>query len=226
MGEAITDAGAGDASEEDHMVQRAHRTNGQGRRVSVLEPGDVSEITSWDEFEAFVLSHPDHQWELYEGKVREKPWMSAEHNDAMMYLAAILANQLDRRLYRVRSNSTHIRRSSKSYYISDVFVVAAEAFRAQLGRPGRLERYDIPLFLVIELWSRSTGRYDVNTKIPEYQERGDLEIWRLHPYERSLTVWRRQEDGTYQESTYRGGTISPAFLPNVTIDLDALFDYA
>ena len=208
------------------MVQRVHRTDGQGRRLRVLDPEAVPEITSWDEFEQFVLSHPDHKWELYDGELREKPGMSAEHNDAMTNLVIALGSQLDRRVYRVRSNSAHIRRSSKSYYIPDVFVVAADAFRLQLGRPGRLERFDIPLLLVIELWSKSTGRYDANTKIPEYQERGDLEIWRLHPYEHSLTVWRRQEDGTYEESTYHGGKINPAFLPNVTIDLDALFDYA
>lgn len=152
--------------------------------------------------------------------------MSLEHNDAMFYLGVALANQLDRRQYRVRSNSAHVKRSTRSYYIPDLFVVSAKAIRSRLGQPDRLEMYDIPLLLVIELWSRSTGRYDVNTKIPEYQRRGDLEIWRLHPYERTLTVWRRQEDGTYEQTEYRGGKVSPAFLPNVTIDLDELFDFA
>jgi hypothetical protein len=35
---------------------------------------------------------------------------------------------------------------------------------------------------------------------------------------------RRQPDGTYSETVYYGGTVQPAFLPNVTIDLDQLFD--
>ena len=77
---------------------------------------------------------------------------------------------------------------------------------------------------MVEVWSRSTGGYDVNAKLPVYMERGDLEIWRIHPYERSLTSWVRQPDGSYQESVYRGGIVSLAALPGVTIDLDELFD--
>jgi Uma2 family endonuclease len=65
--------------------------------------------------------------------------------------------------------------------------------------------------------------YDVEEKLREYQRRGDLEIWRLHPYERTLTTWRRQPDGGYQESTIRGGAVQPVALPGVTIELGALF---
>ena len=66
--------------------------------------------------------------------------------------------------------------------------------------------------------------YDVERKLPEYRARGDLEIWRIHPYDRTLTAWRRQPDGSYVESVYRDGVVRPEWLPNVTIDLDALFD--
>jgi Uma2 family endonuclease len=200
------------------MAQRAHRT--------ISREGPIGVIASWEEFEQFLFANPENKWELYEGIPRAKPGMSAEYNEAMTYLLVSLANQLDRRAYRVRSNSAHVQRSTKSYYIPDVFVVSADAVRRRLGQPDRLEMFDLPLLLVIELWSKSTGRYDANTKIPEYRERGDLEIWRLHPYERTLTIWRRQEDGTYEDAEYQGGKISPAFLPNVAIDLDVLFDFA
>lgn len=207
------------------MAQRPHHPDVQGGPVGLLTPDEAPEITSWEEFEQFVFANPGRKWELSDGVLREKPGMSAEHNDTTTNLLVLLATQLDRRAYRVRSNSAHVKRSTKSYYIPDVFVVSADAVRRQLGRPGRLEMFDLPLLLVVELWSKSTGRYDASTKVPEYQARGDLEIWRLHPYERTLKVWRRREDGTYEESTYYGGTISPVFLPNVTIDLDALFDF-
>jgi len=80
-----------------------------------------------------------------------------------------------------------------------------------------------PLPLVVEVWSPSTGDYDVDAKVPVYQQRGDLEIWRIHPYDRTLTAWRRQPDGSYSESLYRGGMITPVALPGVTIDLEMLF---
>jgi Uma2 family endonuclease len=81
-----------------------------------------------------------------------------------------------------------------------------------------------PLPLVVEVWSSSTGDYDVDTKLSVYQQRGDLEIWRIHPYERTLTAWRRQPDASYQETLHSDGTIKPMALPGVAIDLDALFD--
>jgi Uma2 family endonuclease len=78
---------------------------------------------------------------------------------------------------------------------------------------------------VAEVWSPSTGRYDVDTKLPAYQRRGDREIWRLHPYERTLSVWQRQPDGSYREFIHHGGLVPVASLPGVAIDLDALFDF-
>jgi len=86
-----------------------------------------------------------------------------------------------------------------------------------------LEVYSEPLPFVIEVWSPSTGDFDVTDKLPEYQARGDAEIWYLHPYERTLTRWLREPDGSYAESVHRGGLTNPTALPDVTIDLASLF---
>lgn len=102
-------------------------------------------------------------------------------------------------------------------------VAYAEPIR---DRSDALEIYEGPLPLVVEAWSPSTAMYEVNSKIPEYQRRGDLESWRLHPFERTLTAWRRQPDGSYSETVYRGGVVEPVALPGVRINLDRLFDWA
>jgi Uma2 family endonuclease len=86
-----------------------------------------------------------------------------------------------------------------------------------------LEIYDQPLPLVVEVWSRSTGEYDVEEKLAVYQQRGDLEIWRIHPYERTLTAWRRLPDGSYEEVIFSEGIVHPVALPGVEIDLAVLF---
>ncbi len=44
------------------------------------------------------------------------------------------------------------------------------------------------------------------------------------PYERTLTAWRRRDDGSYSETVYTGGVVEPVALPGVTIDLGLLFD--
>jgi Uma2 family endonuclease len=148
--------------------------------------------------------------------------MTADHNQLQSRLARQLYAQLDELRFDVRTDFGRVRRSSESYYIPDACVVPVQQVRNQLGT-GQLEVFTGPLPLVIEVWSPSTGDYDVETKLPEYQARGDLEIWHVHPIERTLTAWLRQQDGSYVARTYRGGTIQPAALPGVSIDLDALF---
>ncbi len=164
------------------------------------------------------------QWELYCGYLRRKPAMTAEHNRVAWRLSFRLGQQLDSSRFEVRLGMGHVRRTSENYYIPDVFVVPVELVRPLRGLRDVLEAYDAPLPLVVEVWSPSTGDYDVDSKLPEYQRRGDLEIWRIHPYDRTLTAWRRQADASYTESHYTGGTVQPVALPGVAIDLDTLFD--
>jgi Uma2 family endonuclease len=179
----------------------------------------VSEET----FRRLALEDPEGHWELDHGHLRRKPGMSYPNNFAMTYLGHQLMNQLDLAVYEVRINAGHINQTERSFYIPDLFVLPTAMLGPERDRFDVLEVYDQPLPLVVEVWSPSTGTYDVDRKIPEYQRRGDLEIWRLYPPERTLTVWRRQPDGSYEEQIYQGGTIQPAHLPGVTIHLDALF---
>ena len=178
--------------------------------------------------EAYVriaLDDPDTTWELHDGLLVEKPGMSFTHLDVATLLSHLLAQQLDFRQLRVLSNDGRLRRTSRTYLIPDVAVVSSEAIRRlRQAQPTGLGVFDEPLPFVAEVWSPSTGQYDVNVKIPTYKARGDLEIWRLHPFERTLTVWRRQPDGSYGETTYHGGLVQLTSLPGVAIDLDALFD--
>ena len=170
-----------------------------------------------------AADHPNRQWELHRGRLREKPGMSVEHGDVMTHLTALLHNQLDRREYRVRAGHARLRRSADTYYVPDVVVIPTALEQALRERPGSLDAYAEPLPLVVEIWFPSTGAYDMNEKLPDYQGRGDREIWLIHPYERTLTAWRRQPDGAYTESIYRSGTVRPESLPGVVIDLDSLF---
>jgi Uma2 family endonuclease len=178
------------------------------------------------EFRRLALQEPDAKWELFDGEPRRKPCMTWEHNHLALYLAASLIAQLDVREYQVRSESGHVQRPTGRFFIPDVFVVPMAQAPRDRGRPGILEEHTEPLPLVVEVWSTSTGRYDVLTKLATYRERGDLEIWFVHPYDRTITIWRRQPDGTYTEITVQGGRVQPSTLPNVTIDFDALFEQA
>jgi Uma2 family endonuclease len=177
-------------------------------------------------YEQIALEDPEGQWELWCGELRSKPGMTFAHNDLMTELGFILRSQLDPSRYRVRINAGRVRHGETHYYIPDVVVIPVELTASFRNERFALEAYSAPLPLVVEVWSPSTGAYDVDTKLPEYQRRGDQEIWRIHPYEHTLTTWRRREDGSYEQLLHEHGPVRPIALAGVSVDLDMLFGSA
>jgi Uma2 family endonuclease len=182
----------------------------------------VEQLISEEAYQRFVLSGVEGSWELHDGRLVEKPAMTFRHGQIPMLLGHFLLSQLDRAQFQVVSE-LRVRRSSATVFVPDLMVVPA-AYSEEIRDRPVLAIFSDPLPLVVEVWSPSTGDYDVDAKLPVYQQRGDLEIWRIHPYERTLTAWRRQPDGSYQETIHREGVVKPAALPGVAIDLGALFD--
>lgn len=174
---------------------------------------------SFETYQRVALEDPEGKWELVCGRLHEKPPMTMKHNRIGRRLLRALMEQLPASDWEI--GETRLRISSGTFYIPDLTVLPASLV-ATLDED-QFEVYSQPVPLVVEVWSPSTGEYDVDTKFPEYRLRGDLEIWRLHPYERTLTTWRRQPDGTYREELIRGGTVRPVALPGVSINLDELF---
>ena len=180
---------------------------------------------SGEAYERLALAEPDRKWELRDGVLREKPGMTAAHNWLAVTLGYMLMSQLDRAVLPacglMRDGCTVPERPTSSRMFSSFQPAYVTPL---LDQQDVLEVYDQPLPLVVEVWSRSTGDYDVEEKLAVYQQRGDLEIWRIHPYERTLTAWRRQPDGSYEETIHREGVVRPTALPGVEIDLAALFE--
>ena len=180
---------------------------------------------SVETYKRVALEDLDERWELDCGRLRRKDEMTIEHDSIPMFLAMELAQQLDKRQYIVGTNTGRLRSPDDSFFIPDLVVIPrALALRVRAAHPRELGVFDDPLPLVVEVWSPSTGAYDREKKLPGYQQRGDAEIWLIHPYERTLTVWRRQTDGSYTETLYREGTVAPVALPGVRITLTALFE--
>ncbi len=176
-----------------------------------------------DEYRQEVFSDPGRMWELFDGQLREKPGKSWEHLDSVTLLGHLLLRQLDRREYRVFAEG-RIRRPAATVFIPDSLVVPAAVGQAFRGRPGTRAIFPDPLPLIVEVWSASTGNFAVDAKLPVYKQRGDQEFWRIHPYDKTVIAWRCQPDGSFVETFYREGAITPESLPGVTIDLAELFD--
>ncbi len=148
--------------------------------------------------------------------------MTMPHNSLAFELARHISNQLDGEPYVVRSQSGHVATASGGYRIPDVAVLPLASTR-RFRESYELEEYAEPLPFVAEVWSPSTGDFDVETKFPEYRQRGDAVIWRVHPYERTVIAWERRPDGSYDERLHPTGRVTIPSLPGVSIDLDALF---
>lgn len=174
-------------------------------------------------YERVALEDTDSIWELVCGDLVKRPPMTTEHEEVAASLARRLILQVDDCEYSVRFNSGRLRVPSGNFRVPDVVVIPRDYVRRLQQTPGTFEMHTDPMPLVVEVWSRSTGRYDIEQKLQEYRERGDLEVWRIHPYERTITAWRRQPDGSYDETLYARGVIEPAFLPNVRIEIETLF---
>jgi Uma2 family endonuclease len=177
---------------------------------------------SEEAYQRLALAEPDRKWELRDGRLEEKPGMTWERGTLMPLLGHLLVSQIDPRRHRALAE-VRVRCASGTIYIPDQVdapTANGDPFRE---RPGVLAVIAGPLPLVVEIWSASTGTYDTRAKVPEYQRRGDREIWLLHPYERPLTAWRRQPDGSYAETFHRDGVVTPVALTGVAIDLATLF---
>lgn len=177
-------------------------------------------------YESVSLNDPEGRWELHGGKLREKPVMSHAHNEVMFELGHQIRVQLDPDVYLVRSNAGRLRLASDTVYIPDVFVIPRSAVDEMGADMPALETFAVPALLVVEVWSPSTGEYDIDQKIPRYAMHGDREIWRVHPRERSIEVWVRAEDGSYSHQIQQGGRLSPRWLPGVRVHFDPNFERA
>ena len=186
-------------------------------------PTSVANRLSLDAYHDLALNDPDGFWELWDGESREKPGMSVEHSRAAFGLGVMLDPQLDPAVWEVRIAAPRTRWTERNVFIPDVAIVPRELADAQANQPGCLELDNVPLPLVVEVGSRTAGDYDLAVKVAAYQARGDAEIWRLQPNDRSLTRWPRQPNGTYTKETVTGGAVELVALPGVTVDLDALF---
>lgn len=172
-------------------------------------------------YERLAREDPDSTWELVCGTVKRKPGMTTAHDDVFEALLRPLIRQLPESDWTIRPGTSRARVPNGNIRIPDLLVVAHAV--KMMRRRDNLEVYVEPLPLNVEVWSPSTGTEDRESKVPEYQARGDQDIWLLHPFRRILTAYRHQPDGSYTEQVYSEGTIRPIAPPDVTIDVAALF---
>lgn len=176
-----------------------------------------------DTYRQVALEDPSGLWEYSCGELRRKSGMTLWHNSAMRRLTGQLNAQLDPDLFEVASNCVRLQHRRGSYYVPDVAVIPVGLMARYAQPSNELESYESAVPFVAEVWSPSTGGFDIDEKIPDYKARGDAEIWRIHPLERVVLAMRLGPGGVYSDQEWRGGRAPLSSLPGVQIDIDRLF---
>lgn len=173
-------------------------------------------------YQRLVMQDRDHTWELVCGQLLRKPLMTMEHNYVPRRLARRFIFQLSEDAY-VVSETAKLRTPSGSYRNPDLAVIPIEYVERFRLQPGSFEVFDDAVPFVLEVWSESTGDYDVSRKLSEYQERGDAELWYAHPYAHTLAIYRRRLDGSYDQWQHSGGPTDIPSLGGIVINVDELW---
>ena len=126
----------------------------------------VAQRMSEKAYQEFVLSGVEGAWELHDGRLVEKPGVTWGHTAIASLLGVFLQNQLDLDEYRVFFEG-RVRRPADTIFLPDVFVVPT-AFGEPFRNVQTLAIFSDPLPLIVEVWSASTGDYDVETRLPVY----------------------------------------------------------
>ena len=100
-------------------------------------------------YEQVALEDSDTTWEYVCGQLREKPSMTQEHNDVAFQLAFLIASQLDRSRFQVRSNAGRLKTAAGNAFVPDVLVLPIGMTATQHGTR-ELETYDQPVPFVAE----------------------------------------------------------------------------
>jgi len=79
---------------------------------------------------------------------------------------------------------------------------------------------------IVEIISPSTSKKDMNDKLSIYEEAGVKEYWIVFPKDETINMFSLK-DGKYrlQKMYTKTEQISPVTLPDLTIDLESIFNY-
>jgi Uma2 family endonuclease len=179
---------------------------------------------SAEKYERFAVGTGGKGWELVDGRLRERPLMTIGHGHAAFELSYALWRQLDHEEFRVGHNFPRLKHGERTYLIPDVVVHHARLPDGAEPDPWALDLQISPVLLVVEvICPYAASHYDFEGKIRDYRARGDREVWRLDPFERTLVAWRIRPDGSCSGDTLLGGPVAPIATPEVTVNLGDYF---
>jgi Uma2 family endonuclease len=163
------------------------------------------------------LLAPDARVELIEGEIIDMAPIGSDHASVVDQLTELLTDAVrGRGVVRVQGP---VRLSRSSEPEPDIAVLNAKTDYYRHGHPAGADT-----LLVIEV-SDSSLRYDRDVKVPLYARHEVPEVWIVDLQKESVLFYRSLADGAYRDhyTQLHPREVSPAELPDVTVDLSRLF---
>ena len=159
-------------------------------------------------------------YQLIEGDLVMAPSPSSFHQDILLNLAGIFRDFL--RTHPVGK----IYIAPLDTFLSDLNVYQPDLLFVAKENLGIIEEHGIEGApdLVVEILSKTSGKYDLGPKRSVYARTGVAELWIIDPVKRTLALYRLSEDADTPVATYRAKQrFTSVLLPGLTIDLGMVF---
>ena len=175
----------------------------------------------------YLMWEFEERLELIKGRIFGMSAPSRYHQEIGVNLTIILANHLfdtpckvypapfDVRL----THTDHAKNKEITTVVQPDLCVICD--RKKLDKKGCIGAPDI----VVEILSPGNSRKEMKEKFAVYQESGVLEYWIISPIEKTVQVFRLNEQGIYigLAPLVEGDMLVTPILPGLEIDLDLVF---
>lgn len=171
---------------------------------------------------ADYLQWPEEQrWELIDGEPYAMTAPQRLHQDIVFELGRQVGNYLQGKTCKGYTAPFDVRLPRKDEADADVETIVQPDLSV-ICDPSKLDKQGCrgaPDW-IIEVLSPSTVLKDMNTKRGLYQQHGVQEYWLIHPEERWLMVYTRDEQGRYGQPGVFGmdETTAVQLFPDLSID--------
>lgn len=173
----------------------------------------------------YLLWQFEERVELLRGKIRQMAAPSRKHQSVSQNLSVLFGNALwksackvyaapfDVRLTRIRNDQ-----AVKTVVQPDLCVIRDPSKLDDRGCNGAPD-------LIVEILSPGNSRTEMKDKFELYQEAGVLEYWIVSHIEKTIQVWKLNEQGIYigLQPKVEGDILTTPIVPNLALDVTEVF---
>ena len=174
----------------------------------------------------YLLWQFSERVELLRGKIRQMSAPSVKHQRISIRFSRLFANALWKDTCQVFAAPFDVRltRTREDMNVTTVLQpdLCVICDRSKLDDRGCNGAPD----LIVEILSPGNSRIEMRDKFELYQEAGVLEYWIVSPTEKTIQVWKLNEQGYYigLPPVVEGDLLGTSIVPNLEVNVTEVFE--